>query len=143
MTTTGPLCSLTRATSHANSSSEYLIWTSRVQWLPGSTIGFESSAMNRTQPSAVVEAVVEPVAADRQSGRGAPVLDAVDSCRCVRGCRRPGSTRTRDDERLVDLEEALPVRREASVLHQVAGVDHRRDPSVRVRSANRSSPASR
>ncbi len=52
ITTTGPVCSLTRATSHLNSSSEYLTCALRDQWLPGSTMGFVSSAMKRPQPSA-------------------------------------------------------------------------------------------
>jgi len=51
-TIAGPLCSFSRATIQLISSSEYRTWTSRDQRFAGSAIGFESSAMNRTQPSA-------------------------------------------------------------------------------------------
>ncbi len=51
-TNDGPWCSLSRATIQLICSSEYFSWTSRDQRFAGSTNGFESSAMKRTQPSA-------------------------------------------------------------------------------------------
>ena len=75
MTSTGPRCSLTRATSQVNCSSEYLTCTSRVQRASGIDDRVRIQRDESHPPVGGVEAVVEPVAADRQTGRDPPVLD--------------------------------------------------------------------
>jgi hypothetical protein len=73
-----------------------------------------------------IEAVVEPIAADRKPGRRAPVGEPILRPRflMIAGDREVGNA---GGERLPDAHEPLPVRWITAVVHEIPGVDRRRD----------------